>query len=483
MSNPTTKHDLTNSIIRPKRLYLTSEDIEDFNSSAACRFTLKESISAEEGFRLVYGLKSFGYIATANNISERQENNRLHFQLAYWPPLYHIQGGLIVENPESGDMKVQDYEIIIPDGFYPTLDDLFRVMNDPKINMIPSGVKVLVDDDTPRIGQTISAPNDIPLLIVWSVEQYGYSVTMQLGLDQEIYNDYSEGGGHYQAYEMNPRLIYLDIIPGGEKSQNLYKILFTNENSQRDVPANIPASLPFRGPNPPGRVRLFMNFPFSYQEDLTNPADFIDPMFGATFSWKFNGIDDALNTDQFLRPPETTSTYECYSFGYSNLPLQIWYAPRLFPLYIEISSSLETQNLTVDGYASNLLLRHFPMGSENGAKSFFQSWDQPLFHHMRSARNQIDGIKLEFNSESNKWDFYNLNFFIEFMIYEIPDDDELPTFDDSTFAVPTEDAMTASLQQYSNKFHDPFPIHSSGSQSGVLRLGSSRSGELKKRRR
>jgi len=484
MSNNLTKHDLTDRIIRPKRLYLTSEDIEDFNSSASCRFTMTESISAEEGFRLVYGLKSFGYLATANNFSERQQNNRLNLVLNYLEPqyLWNSTTSHFDINHHAGARRAQAFSFVIPDGFYPTLDDLFQVLNDPKINQIPSGIKYDVIVTADRHSQRVTDPNNIPLLLIWSVEKYGFSISTQLGLGYEIKNDYRAGGLVLQAHEVNPVLESLEIVPGDNDTNKLYNFLFTNLNSEENMPANVPASLPFKGSNPPEEVIVDLTAPLSYVNAIINPVDFVDPMEDFFYHWHFEHTP-TLDTTFLKDEPNPSVVFPCYALGYRNLPLQIWYTPRLAPLYVEIDTSLETHNLTVDGYASNLLFRHFPLGADNGARSFFQSWDQPVFHHMRSARNQIDSIKIDFVCESNKWDFYNLNFFIEILIYEAPDEEELLTFDEQNFVVPGEDPMTAGLQQYSNKFSDPFPIQTTSGHQGVLRLGSSRSGELKKRRR
>jgi hypothetical protein len=167
---------------------------------------------------------------------------------------------------------------------------------------------------------------------------------------------------------------------------------------------------------------------------------------------------------------------------YLDVPFKSFYPPRLFPLYIEISTNLETQNLTIDGYNTNLLCRHFPLGADQGALSFFQSWDNPVMHPARSSRHTIDGLKIDFLSENDKWSFFNLTFFLEIVFYEMAEEEELPQFDNQLFQIPAEDAMTSTLQQYSSSFSNPFPVHSNRQNSGVLRVGSSRSSTLKRQR-
>lgn len=488
MSNNLTKSDLANSMFRPKRLYLTSEDVQDFDDSGSCRYTLRESIIAEEGFRLVYGLKSFGYMATANSISTRLKNNRLYLELVTMAPDYIYNATLLAfeVNPDAGTLITQPMEIIVPDGFYPTLADLFSVMNDVQVNLLPSGVKIDVTVNDDRATQTMTEPNDVPLRLVFSETRYGYSVQVALKAvsEEPIRNDYLYFGNHYQAQQVNYRPTELRIYPQDEDHMGLYNLLFYNESATANTPANVPSSASINGPNPPNVVVLYMNANLGYDIATTaNPIDTIDPNLDFVFQWGFNGTQDPLLTSY---PPEKTPiptiTYSCQTFGYKNLPLQIWYKPRLYPIYIEIDTSLETQNLTVDGYASNLFFRHFPVGADVGAKSFFQSWDQPVYHHMRSARNHIDSIKVDFISESDKWEFFNMTFFIEIVFYEVPDEEELPTYEDTPFEIPGQDAMTSSLQQYSNNFHNPYPIKANSGQKGVVRIGSARSGELKRRR-
>lgn len=487
MTNLITKNDLADKIIRPKRLYLTSEDVQDFDDASSCRFTLREPIMADEGFRLVYGLSSFGYAATANTISTRQQNNKLHLILTYLEPeyVYHVPN--FIANPDYGVERNVHMELVVPDGFYPTLSVLFEVLNDQYVNYIPSGIRYDVQASDNRIDQSAVAPNETALKLEWSATVYGYSVNVSLANGtnaSHIKNKYIHGAGFLQAYQVNRVVKSLQIVPYDEYTTNLYYLLFHNENASKNKPANIPSNLVFEGPNPPPSVYLALNAPLSYVQNLATPPSFIDPNDQFTFHWSFGGANDPLSFTEAVFPFLEVGEpwFSCQTLNYSNLPLQIWYSPRLFPLYVEVDTSLETQNLTVDGFASNLFFRHFPLGADQGAKSFFQAWDQPIMHHMRSSRHQIDSIKIDFLSEGNKWDFFNMAFFIEILFYETPDEEELPSFADVPFQIPTEDAMTSSLQQYSNNFNNPFPIHSTKNESGILRVGSSRSGELKRRR-
>lgn len=490
MSNNLNKTDLANTMFRPKRLYLTSEDVKDFDDSGSCRFTLKESIIAEEGFRLAYGLKSFGYNATANSISRRLKNNKLYFEITYQEPAF-IYTTQWIANPRANEQLTQPMELIVPDGFYPTLDSLFEALNDTSLNLIPSGVKVDVLNTSSRSNQILLHSNNVPLLLTWKETAYGYSVAVALQtLDSEpIKNDYTNTSvnphTHLQAYQVNYRPIQLKLLPHDDDHEGLYNLLFFNECAAVDTPANMPSSAPYTGQNPPSNVTLFMATTLSYDSNATgNPVDFVDVSEGFTYQWGFNGSDDPL-LNTYLSPylPRPNSIFNCQTYGYKNLPLHILYKPRLYPIYIEVDTSLETQNLTVDGYATNLFFRHFPLGADLGAKSFFQDWDQPVIHHMQSARNHIDSIKIDIISESDKWDFFNMTFFLEIVFYEILDEEELPTFQDTPFEIPSEDAMTTSLQQYSNNFHNPFPVKTTPGERGTLHLGSTRNGELKRRRR
>lgn len=500
MNNNQSKSDLSHQLFRPKRLYITSEDVSDFDDAGSCRFILKEPIIPAEGFKLVYGLSSFGYAATAYNISSVQKNNMLCFKITYLTPAYKINpdGSYVSQIREE---KICFQKIVVPDGYYGTLDELFTVLNSIQVTQIKSGIKVDVRKgsvtDSSKLSSiptdNLDTSNDVPFLIVWSTTVYGFNIQIALRDEPEIFNDYPRttltGTVHTQAYVMNNIPTILSIVPGDEDCQNLYKILFTNENDKPNQQLNIRTDLAITGPNPPPSIDFYLNCPLQYDAYLENPPDYINPNEDFQYFSMAGSQDKATLAKQFVDDPydgthsseNSIATNNIFLIN-SNVPFKSYYPPRLYPLYVEVSSNLETQNLTVNGYASNLLCRHFPIGADQGALTFFQSWDEPVMHHARSSRHIVDGVKINFSSEKDKWSFFNLTFFLEIVFYEVVEEEELPQFSDEVFQIPTDDAMTTQLQQYSKSFSNPFPIHASRENSGILRLGSSRSSSLKRQR-
>jgi hypothetical protein len=496
MNNNQSKNDLSLQLYRPRRLYITSEDVSDFDNAGSCRFILKEPILPAEGFKLVYGLSSFGYAATAYNISKVQKNNVLCFKLSYRTPSYQVNSDNTITAIPS-ETKECYQKVVIPDGYYGTLEELLGALSNMTVTQVKSGLKVDVTKDSvtdsTRLqsipNESINQANDIPFIILYQATNGGFQISVSLPEEPQMINDYYDltTGFHYQAFQVNniPEILY--IVPGDEDSRGLYNLLFTNENDQPNKPLNIRTDLAQNGNNPPNSIVFYLECPLQYDSAITNPTDYIDPNFDFQYFALTGDQDHTELALKFVQDPfdgshtsASTSAKTNVFVIYANTPFQSFYPPRLFPLYVEVDTNLETQNLTVDGYASNLLCRHFPLGADQGALSFFQSWDNPVMHHARSSRHTIDGIKIDFSSERDKWSFFNLTFFLEIVFYEMVEEEELPQFDNQLFQIPSEDAMTSQLQQYSGSFSDPFPIHSKRQNSGQLQVGSLRSSKLKK---
>lgn len=499
MSNNQTTQDLKHELYRPKRLYITSEDVSDFDDAGSCRFILKEPIVPAEGFKLVYGLHSFGYVATAYNISTVQKNNMLCFMLEYYTPQKQFTNGAWIN---STPIQKRCYQkLVIPDGYYGTLSQLFSVMNNLQLTHIKSGLlkdvtKTSVTDPNsfntmPSERFTLSDVNEIPFIILWSETEYGFQIDLSLPDDVEILNDYYNftDASHIQAFEANIQLGALAIIPGDSDTQNLYNLLFTNQNDKENKGINITTAIPLNNVNPPPLIIFQINCPLSYDEGSTNPVDTVSPMddfkyFVLTDDQSRQALGKLLAENPFDGSHETiesaavTNTFILYA----NVPFKSFYPPRLYPLYVELATNLETQNLTVDGYFANLLCRSFPVNADQGAASFFQQWDQPVMHHARSSRNAFDSIKIDFKSESDKWSFFNLTFFIELVFYETAEEEEMPQYQEQFFQVPEADPMTTQLQQFSKSFSNPFPVHPANQNSGNLRVGSLRSKRQKSTR-
>lgn len=435
MNNNQSKTDLSNQYFRPKRLYVTSEDVSDFDNAGSCRFILKEPILPAEGFKLVYGLSSFGYSATAYNLSTAQKNNSLCFKLTYLTPEKVYDPVSHSWTTEEREEKFCYQKLTIPDGYYGTLDQLFAVFTNLQLGQIKTGLRI--DVTKPLVTSTssiLSNPpnessltmNDIPFVISFTSTLYGFQIDVSIFQDNLIINDYynlydeDEPADHYQAYQVNNIPLVLEIVPGDETTRKLYNLLFTNENDLPDKVVNIPTSLSSSNQNPPASIIFQLQCPLQYDEDSTNPIDSINPMDDFHYFVLTSDQDKVELAKLYVKDPFDGSHTELSAAAvtnsfimYQDVPFKSYYPPRLFPLYIEISTNLETQNLTVDGYNTNLLCRHFPLGADQGALSFFQSWDNPVMHHARSSRHTIDGLKIDFLSESSKWSFFNLTFFLK----------------------------------------------------------------------
>jgi hypothetical protein len=480
MSERLTKNDLADKLFRPRRLYITSEDVKDYGDAGVCKVTLQEAIVPTEGFKLAYGVKSFGYQASATTISKRQRNNALMFRLSYDTPAYTYDGENFVAT--AVESKTSIFKIYIPDGFYATLDDLFTILNDIDLFRIPSMIlKNVLDDGSSRRTQLANDPNMVCIYLFWSKTNYGFKIDARLGFDDDestVLNDYP---GTLVAKQVNYTPKRLDIVPGDNETENLYNLLFSNTSAAEDTPPNIPSYETGSG-NPPDIVSLVVySCNMSFGTTSTNVN--VDDDFEWYWSCQLQAEDEEFDTE--LREYEDYTSNDIGILdtkGYNNSPLKIYFSPRLFPIYVDVATSLETANLTIQGSASNLLLRHFPVGADRGSQSYFQAWDQPVIHHTQSARNTIDAITVEISSENDIWNFFNLIFYLEIVFYEVAEEEELPTYASDMFEVPTDDPMTSELQAYNRSFTNPFPIHSTGTSHGTLKVGSSRSGYHKRRR-
>jgi hypothetical protein len=67
----------------PITLYISSDDIDFFQSSSRITMPLSQTLFPDEGYVLQYGLRSIGFNAAAFNITEQQKNNRLLFAMTY----------------------------------------------------------------------------------------------------------------------------------------------------------------------------------------------------------------------------------------------------------------------------------------------------------------------------------------------------------------------------------------------------------------
>ena len=132
---------------------------------------------------------------------------------------------------------------------------------------------------------------------------------------------------------------------------------------------------------------------------------------------------------------------------------------------MDILSSLENSNLTKDGYARNLLTRQFVIGASDGTNSYYQAWDQPIYYVIDASH--LSSISLSFSSQGNKWNFFNLEFALELIVFEVEDDKSNPNFVEPSFAMPSDDSLTAEISRYSRSIQNPMALVGSGQSRKV----------------
>lgn len=447
-------------MVRPRSIYVSSDLIPFDADVSTATYSLQEPIVAQEGFDLVFGVRSFGYNASATNISFRQRNNKLLLRKKYVTPKYvytaqetFIQGTQVE--------KTEDYFITFPDGLY-TLDELFYMLSDPANYIIPSGYKYDVRYDAQYYVDYINGTtfnNELFLHLLFTKTDGGFSVRPVIQ-NKDIMNQYTTAGGKYSADKVNNTLKSLTILPD-PSSPELYNLLFTNRNTDSQNHAGeIPQfETNLQGTNPPTQISFSITMelydtgktPFQFESLSTvNPQSgmIFYPVFVPDFNILFD-LDKKYPSSGFLAPYRGARFY---------------HLPNISPLYVDVVSDLPTGNVTVEGGQRGVLVRQFVLGGNNGGISFFQNYENPVFSRCSHFKENIDSIRLNFVSEGNKWHFFNLEFFLEILVFEYPKKTlEKPLTsqydvigNSSTtgkgFYLPTEDEITSSMGHDHNSF-------------------------------
>lgn len=445
-------NSVANGMIRPRILYVTTEKVVDAFDSSSCRINLPDSIYPEDGFTLVAGLRSFGFEASAWNISEEQGNNRLRLTLIYQPPAI-IQPG--IPNPDSVIPITIDKDILIPDGLYQSLDEMFEVLSGSvgSYYTIPTGYYkepwVPIENQT-DLNKTVLLP------LKWKVESYGFSIAPQVVPDTVPRTATSSSGNVYPCTQVHPRLIKIILTPS-PSSPLLYNLLFTN--NVQDSSPSIPVSDRHKtgSINPPGGIEFTL-------------SDF--PVQSVAVDYRPYG-SYTYNLIEYGNPYLDTANrlFQMDSLPYPSLPWKSFSTPRLSPLYLDIScQGLPTMNMTVDGLAANILHRQFLPGSNLGLEGIYQEFNTPIWYRLEN-RDQITQLIFDFKTESNKWRFYNMNFFLEIIFFEV--EEEKAYMD--TFNPPSNpDQLTGFVQQYSRNAGNPHGFADPTGRSGVVYFSQDR---------
>lgn len=455
---------------RPRSVFLSSKNIEYFMSSERVNVYLGETITAEEGFDLAYGVRSLGYNSTALNISEKQKNNRLDIDIIV-DKRYVTRGfrfPRVDGMPNSYNLTPEEIEsiptlrthtIIVPDGHY-TFSTLLEYLSSVQI---PSGYIIVPNDD-----DHLKESNRSDIKFTWTETVGGFEIVMENA--PEAYNYFTDEGGNlpevYNIRNFVPFIFGVAISPN-EAYPELYTTLFTNLNTEvENTPISTPPYISARGLNPPQGIYFMVEpnptFSYFHNQDEMDEAPLIQrsPFIFAEHIMEI-GNESIYNTIQNIFPNQRCN--ECKYIAY--------YKPRLDPVYLDISISLPNPSIDERGH-KNILCRLFTLGSDSGNTSLFQYWDTPKMTVL-DGMTSFNNIHLEFESENDKWNFFNLEFSIELFVCEYEEvrigpqqyDVDMPPSDQLTDA-----SMTSGMTPTS-----PFPTtHFLTTQSPFIRGGVDR---------
>lgn len=395
---------------RVRSIYLSSENIPEYTSSDRVNIYLGSNVAAEEGYDLAYGIRSLGFNSTAFNISEGQKNNRLVFRRyvdqTYVTRVvqYDYLNNVNTHRDLTADQRTNlptSYtdDIIVPDGHY-TFEDLLAYLSDSDLTVISSG---FVNDPAK---DWRDQSNMIQIEFSWTATVGGFTIGLKnaqnttptrltdplTAVDYDIRN-YSP---FLQGVSIEPHIRY----PG------LFDILFTNFNSTvESIPISTPPSVSRRGLNPPAGIYFHM----AMETDIVTPV--VPAVLAEVIPFSFTGNITELGNETIydtalgIFPSKyKTSYYTAYS------------RPRLEPVYVDISISLPNPSIDERGHR-NILSRIFTLGSDKGNTSMFQYWDTPKMNVLDGI-SSFNNIQLEFSSESDRWNFFNLEFSIELYVCE-----------------------------------------------------------------
>lgn len=478
-----------NTMIRPRSVYLTSESLNQDADATSAIYQLSEPVIAKDGFDLVFGVRGFGFNASATNISQKQRNNRLRIEVVYMPPSYlpvkNAYGYTFAPNYNQ-NMYTITYDVLFPCGLY-SVDELFAMLSNGLNYYIPSGYKMdVTSGDEPILSSGVLVPNSIPLTMNFQRSDGGYTLTPNYtGIILAYYQSIDSNnnpGSYYLAKDVNTQPMYMNIKPSPD-SPELYNLLFTNVNatSLQHIAIVPDYELNLDGTNPPTYIQF----------TITNDVGAAPATFSPIDTPPSNPQASLMDTIQF----ETTTfpdteilnklniRYPTCGFLRNNRGYRSYFLPSITPLYVEVQSDLETTNISSYGSRRGILVRQFLLGGGNGGTSFYQAYDTPVWMKMSGSREYLDSMKVVFESEGKKWDFFNMNFFLELVFFEIAKQDfnmeEMQGPNSDGMRLPPNDEITMAMGQTA---HNPFPFRRLNQDSGIAIFKDLRGAELKRSR-
>lgn len=455
---------------RKRSIFLSSTSIPWFSSSSTVNNYLGATVAAEEGFDLAYGIRSIGFNSTAMNISERLKNNRLVFRCSYDnsrvelipdPSLnlgarYNLRQ--ITDDERDALPLYVDYEIVIPDAHY-TFSQLLSVLTTSKANAlitIPSGYYF----DYQVGHKLMDNIREIPFR--WVETAGGFQITIGDPDSVELvipYKDATDTTVYAEFKEVYPLLSSVSILPS-PNGDKLFNLLFTNYNtSDPYTPISQPPHENRRGMNPPLGIQFLIETPLSILDPPAEPiasrqTDTLQPF---VFEGQITelGNENLYDTQHDIFPNEYVSNYYV-----------AYYKPNLDPNYLDIEVSLPNPSIDDRGH-KNILTRLFTLGANNGNTSLFQYWDSPKMNVLDGIPS-FTNIRLDFSSEDDKWDFFNLEFSIELVVCEYMIESAQDTNPQVDLNIPASDPITDAAMTAGGTVLTPFPSSHFSYRSGTL---------------
>jgi len=454
------------TMVRPRLIYLSTSDVRDYADASSVEIPLRDQAFAQEGFKLVYGVRSFGFNASVTNISARQKNNQIDITVLVRPRVleYNASTALFMASTLPAEVETR-YTITIPDGNY-TVETLFETLNYWIKKIVPSG---WYED---RTEPTTFPKNIIGLPLVFSLESNSFEISYAA---EGIFSwgAYDNGAATVEGSDCNDLVKEITLSPT-EENVGLWEILFKNVSStDSNKPVVLRPSDPRSGQNPPDYIRFVIDVTTYYdgqETELKNVAEDV----------KYDLIEEP--NSNLLNTTLGNTIYPVDGMlSLSSIPYIAYHIPSVSPIYVDVLSNLDNLNMTTAGFSKNLLFRQFILGAVNGSNSFFTAWDTPIYNILDIP--YISTIRLDFKSESNKWNFYNLEFNLEIIIFEVEDDVSNNEFEESSFSMPADDAFTNQLRAMNPSIQNPYPILGSGQRIGVSQFNDLNNRRVKRSRR
>lgn len=476
-------------MVRARSLYITSDTIPFDADVSNAIYQLQDPITAQDGFDLVYGVRAFGFNASALNISRQQRNNVLTYETTMIPPtyIYNTTTSDFEENINQSPITTT-YDIYYPDGLY-TIDQLFQMLSNEQNYSMFSGYKTNVLSEDPIIFFNEEAKKQVNYLYIkpsFTRVDGGFTVQPHIN-DIDINNKYYTQANSklYSALQVNYYL-YEFKIKKNESSPGLYNLLFTNTfTDTRDHAPMIPQfETIIKGQNPPLEIVFeITNELYSPQQVTTTTylPKTVQPSSSMMFTVTYKNDDLIIS--------KLANKYPANGFRQPNRPARFYHLPSINPLYIDVISDLPTLSISSDGNKKGILVRQFALGGDNGGTSFFQQYDNPVFYRTSSSKENIDSIRINFVSEGNKWSFFNLEFFLELLIFEYKQESiEIPFQSNESYVnssatgnsyhMPTEDEITSAM----GPTHNSFPFRHLGNSQSVVYFSENLESKMKRRR-